>query len=279
MQKVGYLGPEGTFSHNAAIKLKEKRPDTELVWNGNMAKMAGMVRDGSLDAVLLPVENSTDGPVGETMDVLSSAGGLYIFEEYVYPIEANLITNEGVRQENIKEIFSHPQPIGQCRKYIDENLKNARITLTYSTTAGVIKVKEEGTPENGYAAIGTREAAKLFGLKVIASSIQDNVQNATRFIFLKTSQNMGSENTRTSLIFSTEDRPGSLFKVLEIFDLFDVNLKRIESRPSKMSLGKYIFFVDIEGDSREANNTEALKLLKMKASFYSFLGSYPEYKL
>jgi prephenate dehydratase len=279
MRKVGYLGPEGTFSHNAAIKLMERKPETELVWNGSITKMARLVKAGDLDAVLLPVENSTDGPVNETLDVLSSMGGLYIYEEYVYPIDASLITNEGVTAAGIREIFSHPQPIGQCRKFIEENLKDAKITLTYSTTAGVIKVKEEGTKENGYAAIGTREAAELFGLKVVAGSIQDNVQNATRFILLCTKQNAGADNTKTSLIFSAVDRPGSLFKVLEIFDLFDVNLKKIESRPSKLSLGKYIFFVDIEGDSRDQNNMEALKLLRLKTSFYSFLGSYPEYKL
>ena len=162
---------------------------------------------------------------------------------------------------------------------MNKNYKNVKICLTYSTTAGVKKVKEEGSKEKGYAAIGTKEAAQLFGLDIIKSSIQDNKQNATRFIYLCSHENKGIENSRTSLIFSTEDKPGSLFKVLEIFDLFDVNLKRIESRPSKSSLGKYIFFVDIDGDARTENNKEALRLLKMKASFFTLLGSYPEYKL
>jgi len=279
MKKTGYLGPEGTFSHIAAKKLQDIKKDTDIEWYNNISEMAYMVRDGKLDQALLPIENSIDGAVNATMDVLSSINGIYILEEYVYPIDASLISIKGMKPEKIKEIFSHPQPIGQCRRYINENLRNAAINLTYSTTAGVRKVMEEGTFENGYAAIGTAQAAELFGLEVIEASIQDNMSNETRFILLSREQNKGNENTRTSLIFSTEDKPGSLFKVLEIFDLFDVNLKRIESRPSKSSLGKYIFFVDIEGDSRTANNMEALRLLEMKSSYYMFLGSYPEYRL
>ncbi len=232
MKIVGYLGPEGTFSHNAAVKLQREKPDIDLKWYNNIAEMVMMVKDGKLDAALLPIENSIDGSVNATLDILSATPEVYIYEEYVFPIDLNLISTLGVGIEEIKEIYSHPQPIGQCRNYLNKNLKDAKICLTYSTTAGVKKVKEEGTLGKGYAAIGTREAAILFGLETIESSIQDNKQNATRFIYLCSEENLGTANTRTSFIFSTEDKPGSLFKVLEIFDIFDVNLKRIESRPS-----------------------------------------------
>ena len=279
MITAGYLGPEGTFSHNAAIKLKEKRPEIELEWYNNIAEMALKVSSGRLSFALLPIENSIDGSVNATLDALASIEGIYIYEEYVYPIEANLMSVEGVRMEDIREIFSHSQPIGQCRRFINDKLKDAKINYTYSTTAGVKKVSEEGTRENGYAAIGTREAAEIFGLRIIEHSIQDSQCNETRFILLSGEKNNRDGNTRTSIIFSTEDRPGSLFKILQIFDLFDVNMKRIESRPSKQSLGKYIFFVDIEGDAGTAGNTEALRLLEMKASFYKYLGSYPEYSI
>lgn len=279
MQKLGYLGPEGTYSHNVALILKKHKPQLLLEWFNNIAQMAVMVRDSLLDYALLPIENSIDGAVNATLDVLSTLKGIYIHEEYVYPIEANIMSIEGVKLDNIKEIFSHPQPVGQCREYINKNLRDAKINYTFSSTAGVAKVKEEGTTENGYAAIGTLEAAEAYGLKIIDRSIQDNSSNETRFILLGREENKGPENTKTSLIFSTEDKPGSLFKVLQILDLFDVNMKRIESRPSKISLGKYVFFVDIEGDSREHNNSEALRLLKLKTSFCSFLGSYPEYRI
>jgi len=225
-----------------------------------------------IDEAIVPMENSIEGAVNATMDMLASEADIKIKAELVIPVEENLLVKKGSSVENIKVIVSHPQALGQCSKYITANFPGADLKAANSTASAA----EEAALGNGeIAAIGSSAAALVYGLDIAARGIQDLDNNFTRFVVAALTDSERTGNDKSSIVFSTEDKPGSLYRVLEIFSLWDINLCRIESRPAKNQLGKYIFFVDMEGHRDEDDVKYALAMVKRKSSFYNFLGSYP----
>lgn len=275
MTKIGFLGPRGTFSHEALEEYIKDSNDFIPQDYNNISDMIMAVQNGIIDEGIAPIENSIEGAVNATLDMLAFEVDLKIKSELVIPINQNLLIKKGAKLEDIKYVLSHPQPVGQCRKYINANFPSAEVRLVYST-AGAAETVAAGT--NDSAAIGSAAAARVYGLDIAARGIQDEENNLTRFVIMSKADNPKTGDDKTSIVFSTEDKPGSLYSVLEIFNLWDINLTRIESRPAKNQLGKYIFFVDISGHKEDDDVRDALTMVKRKTSFCKFLGSYAVYR-
>lgn len=271
MIKIGYLGPRGTFSHEA-LKKYISGVEHAAVEFSSIPEILVAVKDNLVDEAVVPIENSIEGAVNATMDMIGLEVDLLIKAELIMPIREHLLAKKGTGLSEVKYVLSHPQPLGQCRRFLAEKLPYARVQTVYSTAAAADEVAKGAA---GYAAIGSTAAAEVYGLEIIKKDIQDNGNNHTRFIVLGRTQTAKTGRDRTSIAFSTDDEPGSLYKILGIFDLWDINLSRIESRPAKNKLGRYIFFVDLIGHREDEDLKDALTMVKKKTSFFKFLGSYP----
>ena len=270
-RKIGFLGPRGTFSQQAAEKYVLNK-QAQLIPYSNIAEMLVAADKCEIQEAVVPIENSIEGPVNVTLDMLAWDVDLYIQKEIIIPIEHHLMVSGETK--NISLILSHPQAIGQCRNFINKNFPNIPIEYTYST-AQAAQLVAENKDKSGWAAIAAKKAAEEFNLHILYESIQDYDGNVTRFIVLSRNPNPCEKSgSKTSIIFSTENKPGSLYRILQILNLWDINMTKIESRPVKNSLGSYIFFVDIEGSVQEPDIKDALTMIKRKTSFYKLLGSY-----
>lgn len=274
MVKVGYLGPKGTFSQEALRKYIKDR-EHEAYGYSTIPDILFAVQNGELDEAVVPIENSLEGSVNATLDMMAVDVDLKIKAEIVLAIRQNLLVKKGTRPESIKYILSHPQAIGQCRMFLNSSFPQAEIRLVYSTAEAAEEVAK-GCGDS--AAVASIAAAEAYGLDILFEGIQDRENNFTRFIVVAKKDAERTGLDKSSIVFSTEDRPGSLYRILDIFNLWDINMTRIESRPAKNELGKYIFFVDIKGHRDDDDVRDALTMVKRKTSFYRFLGSYPEWK-
>ncbi len=267
--KVGYLGPRGTFSHQAA-EIYAKGQVAELIPYNTITELILTLNAKDIDEAVVPIENSIEGAVNTTLDMLAWDVDLYIIREVIIPIEQNLMVRH--KHKNISRIISHPQAIGQCREFLKKHFPDIPIQYTYSTAQAAAQV---ASSDEDWAAVASRKAAEEYGLKILYPSIQDNNTNVTRFIVLSHEFGEKAGKSKTSIIFSTENKPGSLYRILQILNLWDINMTRIDSRPAKDCLGRYIFFVDIEGHWQDADVRDALTMIKRKTSFFKMLGSYP----
>jgi prephenate dehydratase len=221
---------------------------------------------------IVPIENSIEGPVGITLDSLAHNFDLNIVGEIIIPINQNLIVNPGTKMEDIDEVRSHYQALAQCQGFISQN--NIETNYAVSTASAVKSI----IGEKSKAAIGNAKSAELYGLEILEANIQDVDNNETRFVVLSSEDTEPTGNDKTSIIFSIyEDRPGSLYKILGIFEKDNINLTKIESRPSKKGLGKYLFFVDFYGHRKNESIKNILQEIKDNTYFFKVLGSYPEF--
>ena len=274
MLKIGFLGPKGTFSQEALLEYKKGDSDfVECAYN-TFAEIIYAVNEDEIDEGIVPIENSLEGAVNATLDTLAADVDLKIKAEIAIEVKQNLLVRKGTDINAIRHILSHPQPIGQCRNYLESNFNDAEIRFIYSTAEAA---REVAQCNFNMAAIGSITAAKVYGLDIMAEGIQDSRNNFTRFVVVSKTAAKKAEANKTSIVFSSEDKPGSLYRVLDIFSLWDINMTRIESRPAKDKLGKYIFFVDLKGHIEDEDIRDALTMVQRKASFYKFLGSYPEF--
>lgn len=277
---IGYLGPKGTFSHEATqtyIESHKKTASNEIYIEKDFYTIQEVIlalKNDKIDEAIVPLENSLEGAINVTLDALAKQDGLYIVDEHIIPINLNLVAKEGTNTEDIKVIISHPQPLGQCRNYLSSMFKSV-IQMEENSTSRAAKRVAEG--DGSFAAVTSRIAAKTYGLNILDTNIQDAKNNYTRFIILSKVLRKKTGNDKTSIVFSTENKPGSLYKVLDIFSLWDINMTRIESRPAKNELGQYIFFIDIDGHIEDQDVYDALTMIKRKTSFYRFIGSYPTF--
>lgn len=271
MIKIGYLGPRGTFSHEALRKYIGELPHIPQDFS-SIPEIIMAVQDNKLDEAIVPIENSIEGAVNATMDMIALEGDLMIKAEQIIPIREHLLVRKGTRLSEVRTVLSHPQPLGQCRIFLSEEMPFALTKAVYSTAAAA----EEVSGGNGsLAAIGSTAAAEVYGLDIAKSDIQDHDNNHTRFIVVSKKDALRTGFDKTSIMFSTEDKPGSLYRVLDIFNLWDINMTRIESRPAKNKLGRYIFFVDVNGHREDEELRDALTMVRKKTSFLKVLGSYP----
>ncbi len=270
MDTIGYLGPKGTFSEQAALYCGNTSVLTPYptITDVLLAVEAGEVQKG-----VVPIENSIEGAVNTTLDMLMFDVNLAIQAEIVIPIEHHLLVNVGTKIEEITHVLSHIQALGQCRKCIHGICPSASLVSTSSTAEGAKKVAEEG---KNWAAVGTKLSADTYGLTILRSNIQDQHQNETRFIVVGKEDVPYQQGCKTSLAFSTANtnRPGELYKVLDIFALWDLNMTKIVSRPAKNGLGEYVFFVDLEGHREQEDLKDALRMVQRKTSFFKMMGSY-----
>lgn len=272
---LGYLGPSGTFTEEAALKYcrQESGDGVNLKEYSTIDRVIEGISSQEIDRGLVPLENSLEGSVRLTMDMLASCEGVYIYKEMVCAVSHCLLAPEGVRIGEIQELYSHPQVFSQCRSHIMENLPQAKQVPCYSTAAAVSLVAEKNGKNK--AAIASNRASQLSGLNVLETGLEDNGDNRTRFVVLSQSDNPPTGADKTSVILSIKDGPGSLYNILGVFALRGINLTRIESRPARKNLGDYLFFIDFEGHREERKIQEALEELQEQIVFYKMLGSYP----
>ncbi|MFH1504464.1 MAG: prephenate dehydratase [Candidatus Omnitrophota bacterium] len=262
---IAYLGPEGTFTHLAAIKKFGKKPN--YISAESISDVFDKVDRGEADYGVVPIENSIEGVVNYTLDMFFSSP-LNICAEVTLSISHVLI---GTSLKDIKRVYSHPQVFPQCRKWISRFLKGVELVPTLSTA----KAAQEAKKDLGGACIGNKILANLYGLKILSPAIEDSASNYTRFLIIAKNDSPASGHDKTSLLFAVKDKVGALYHVLSSFKGCGVNLTKIESRPSKRKAWEYYFFVDIEGHKESAEVLKALKALEKRCVFVKILGSYP----
>lgn len=230
------------------------------------------VANGDCSLGVVPIENSIEGPVGITLDSLAHKFDLKIFKEIILPINQNFIVNPGCKMEDIEDVYSHAQALAQCQDFVRKN--NIQPHYAISTA----RAAKDIIGDKSKAAIGNSKIVELYGLEILESNIQDVDNNATRFVVVSKEDHELTGDDKTSIIFSIyEDKPGGLYNILGIFEKNNINLTKIESRPSKKGLGKYLFFVDFNGHKDEELIQNILKEVHEQTYYFKVLGSYPQY--
>jgi prephenate dehydratase len=274
--KIAYLGPAGTFTEDA---LGEALPDGgyESLRLPTIHDAILAVERGEADRALVPIENSLEGSVRPTLDALAfEVSAVTIVGEHDYRVRVHLIAREGVAIEKVEAVLSHPQPLAQCQRFLRESLPEIELRSVSSTAAAVRMVSESSRP---WAALGARAAAALYGCELLREGVEDSDDNVTRFVWIapQGTEPIGGGPWKTSLVFSElgEDHPGALVNALGEFSDRGINLSRIESRPMRQGLGRYMFFCDLEGKEDDELVAEAIAQLRTKAESVRILGSYP----
>ncbi len=274
--RIAYLGPAGTFTEDA---LREASPDGEFeaLRTATIHEAILAVQEGDADRALVPFENSIEGSVRNTLDTLAfDAEQVTIVGEHDYRVRVHLIAKPGTEIERVEAVLSHPQPLAQCARFLRENLPAVEQREVSSTAAAVRMVSESQRP---WAALGAVAAAELYGCALLREGVEDESGNVTRFVWIAPQGTEVGEGTawKTSLVFSElgEDHPGALVDALGEFSSRQINLSRIESRPLRQQLGRYMFFCDLEGAFGDPPVAEAIESLRTKAESVRLLGSYP----
>jgi len=264
---VAYLGPEATFTHQAAIR----RFGASLLYapQKTITDVFTEVSKHRADYGVVPVENSTEGVVTHTLDMFVDSD-LKIVAQIVLPVQHCLLAN--CPRAQIKKLYAHPQALGQCRTWVQTNLPRAEIVETSSNARSA----ELAAKETGAAAIAGILASERYDVPVLDYDIQDNVDNATRFLVLGRQSSPPTGDDRTSLMFSVMDRVGALYHALAAFRRCRINMTKIESRPSKRKAWEYFFFVDCQGHMEDRRVAKAISLLGEHCSYVKVLGSYPD---
>jgi prephenate dehydratase len=269
---IGFLGPLGTYSEEASL-LHDKTADRQYP---TITGVGEAVAAGEVDEGVVPIENSLEGPVTFTLDLLIAQPTLFIRGEIDLPIEHYLLAKPGTDPTEIKVIYSHPQALAQCRQYLEKNYPQAEQMASLSTVLCVTDSFESKVPA---AAISPRRASELYDVDILDRGIQDVANNVTRFAVIGLSDHAPTGDDKTSMAFTLEkDSPGLLHRVLGEFADRDINLLKIESRPTKQLLGEYIFLLDCVGHREESPMKEALAALSDPISMLRVLGSYPRWK-
>jgi chorismate mutase / prephenate dehydratase len=264
---VAFLGPLGTFSEEAANK--QFGGLSAPMQCASIDDVFRMVEAGQADYGVVPVENSTEGAVGRTLDLLT-ATGLKICGEITLAIHHNLLSQEKDLNQ-ISKVYSHSQSLAQCHEWLHQHLPNATLQAVSSNAEGA----RLAANEQGVAAIASERAAELFGLQALAMHIEDDPKNTTRFLVLASHEVAASGKDKTSLLIATKNVPGAMVSILEPLAKNQVSMTKFESRPAKMGLWEYVFFVDIEGHQQDTKVAKALAEISKRASLLKVLGSYP----
>lgn len=267
---LGYLGPSGTFSHQAAIEWSQGRE--ELREYPTIYSAIKAVESGAIDRAIVPIENSIEGSINLTLDTLAFDVNLYITGEYILHISQNLLVKKGKKKEDIKIITSHPQPIGQCSRLLSHEFTDTKIEFADSTA---FAAKRAAASDGSVACIASKSSAKLYDLEILYPDCEDEANNSTRFVIIEKEPCMEvTERDKTSIVFAIDNKPGSLYNAIELMAQSKINMTKIESRPMKRELGKYVFFIDIDGNIDDAGIYFALDKVRQNTFFYKFLGSY-----
>ena len=267
--KVAFQGERGAYSENAVYQFFGT--DTQVLPCKDFRDVFESVKKEQVQAGVVPVENSIEGSVNQNYDLFFNYD-LKVCGEVIVKIEHCLIVNPGTSMDTIKAVYSHPQALAQCRSYLEK--AKWELIPTYDT-AGSVKIIKEQKLQNA-AAIASERAAQIYGMQILAKDIADNKENFTRFFVLSTQDSEPTGKDKTSIIFSAKHEPGSLYHALGEFAKRNINLTRIESRPTKKTPWEYNFYLDFEGHRTEQKCKEALQALEKYAIFVKILGSYPK---
>lgn len=266
--RIAYLGPEGTFTHAAAMKQFGNSVPTDAY--SAIDRVFREVAAGHANYGVVPVENSTEGVVNHTLDTFLTSD-LKICGEVELRIHHHFMSR-AAGLADIKKIYSHQQSLAQCRNWLNENMSGVEC-VAVSSNAEAAKI---ATTDISYAAIGSDAAAKIYALTVLASNIEDNPNNTTRFIVVGNHAVSRSGNDKTSILVSANNQPGALHALLAPIAKYNLSMNKIESRPSQKGMWDYVFFIDIDGHQDDANVKQALHELKQAAAMLKVLGSYPK---
>jgi prephenate dehydratase len=272
--RVGFLGPHGTFAEEALLSQADLAAGTAVPFR-DVPHVITAVERSDVDLGLVPIENSIEGSVTVTLDTLAFDSDLLVQREIDLPVSLHLCAREGTRLADITTVVSHPNPLGQTRLWMAKNLPDAIPVAANSTAEAAQQVAK--SRKSGMASIGTLQGARHAGLQVLASEIEDHPENQTRFVLVGHGIPAPSGHDKTSVVcFQRQDRPGSLLAILQEFAARAINLTKLESRPTKQSLGDYCFFIDFEGHVDDEVVADCLRnLAARQAREVKFLGSYP----
>ena len=271
MATYAFLGPQGTFTEEALLSLD--LPDVEPVSRPTIWDVFEAVETGAAEFGIVPIENSIEGSVSATLDILAFECELKIRGEVVRDIHHALIVAPGVNVEDITAVTSHPQASAQCRKWLARVLPGRPILAANSTSEAV----QRAVGERGVAAVGTELAAELHGGDILFAAIEDHTANKTRFVVVGKEPMPPSGSDKTSIAcFIMKDQPGALLQILQEFAYRYLNLTKIQSRPTKERLGDYMFFMDIEAHIEDEQLAKAVECLQCKLAEVKVLGSYPK---
>lgn len=273
---IGYLGPEGSFTHQALSRYLNKAGKNENICSfQTISQVIDSISSGKIQSGIVPIENSIEGSVGETLDQLSRASQkVTINHEVIISIEHCLITRTK-NLNDIKKVIAHSQALSQCQSYLKRFLPDAVLEPAASNSLAVKIVSEVN---NELAAIGPKMAAEIYKVPVFETGINDEKENFTRFVLIGIETMGPTGKDKTTIAFGVPyDKPGALVGVLNSFSNEKINLSRIESRPSRKTLGEYIFYVDLEAHREDPALKRALSQVASEFSFYRWLGSYPRW--
>ena len=268
--RLAFLGPAGSYCEQAAVAYSS---NTELVPFAGIPAVVTSVDQGLADEAIVPIENSLEGSVTFTLDLLIHQTDLKIKYEVVVPIEHCLLVDGDLGAADIKAVYSHPQGLAQCRAYLTKNMPEASHVASLSTSGAVEDMRNSPVPA---AAISSLRAAQLYGARVLEQGIEDGHNNQTRFVVLANQDEGRTGTDKTSICFDFQsDAPGMLHEALGELASRNINLVKIESRPDRQSLGRYVFLIDMEGHREDRDVSAALGALKAASSMFKELGSYP----
>lgn len=265
---IAYLGPEGTFTQAAA--LKQFGHSVKTCAKRSIEEVFKAVEAGACQYGVVPVENSTEGMITHTLDTLAFSP-LNICGEVLLRIEQNLLTHTE-RLEDIQVVYSHAQSLAQCRDWLAQNLPHVETVMVASNA----EAAKRAAQEHHSAAIAGKMAAELYDVPLRFTHIEDNANNTTRFLVIGQQEIERSGQDKTSILVSSQNRPGLLYKLLEPIGRYGVNMTRIESRPSKQGMWEYIFFIDLEGHQQSPEMQALFAEIRAEASLFRVLGSYPK---
>ena len=269
--KVGVLGPRGTYAEIAA---RAQFSDSEIVLYSTITDVVDAVENEKVEIGVIPLESLREGSVGETLDAIAWHD-VKIQAEMVIPIIHSLLGVPGAKIDKITQVLSHPQAIAQCREFLRKNFPNVEVVEMSSTAKAAEQVSKLQQPH--IAMVGSPTAVEHYKLEVLKDDIQKGEINLTRFVCVAKKDSKPTGHDKTSIVFSTaEDRPGILHEILGEFAARNINLTKIESRPSKKVLGDYLFFVAFEGHREDSRQREELETIKKKVAMLKVLGSYPK---
>lgn len=270
-----FLGPEGTYceiAKNQFLSLIPQKNITQIPFS-TVRSIIGYIDQNPHAAGIIPIENSIEGIVRETMDNLLNLkdSEVQICAETVIPINHCLVS-KAKDIKKIKKIISHPQALAQCQNFISKHFGTNIEQIEKASTSKAAQELEN--IDDSYAAIANKRTAELFKLNLLSKNINDEKDNKTRFIMLSRCTTTRSDSDKTSIAFATKNQSGALVKVLNVFDALNINLLYIDSRPSKKNLGEYVFFVDFEGHITDEPSQKVLDLIKLNTNYIKVLGSY-----
>ena len=267
--KVAFQGERGAYSESAVYKFFGDK--TEVKPCKDLTEVFENVDKQKVPVGVVPIENSLEGSVNQTYDLFLTHN-LKVQGEIIIRISHCLIANPSTSLEAVKTVYSHPQALAQCRSFLERLGSN--LIPTYDTAGSVKMLREKGLKDS--AAVASEKAAEIYKMKILATEIEDTPTNYTRFFVISKSDSPISGEDKTSIIFAATHTPGALYHALGEFAKRDINLAKIESRPTKQKPWEYNFYLDFEGHRNEDNCSEALKALKRYATFIKILGSYPK---